>query len=132
MHFSDTQFNVERVMLEKFKFAVNHYMDESFMIDIEVEQRMDMIARRVAYQFRTEIAGQKLKDFYYPANWKEAFKDRWFPKWLKKKFPVKFTYLEVKALYPQLHLPKEEYAPVFHVYRPETIVTDIDLQTSNE
>jgi len=27
----------------------------------------------------------------YPADWVEAVKDRWFPKWLKRRFPVRMT-----------------------------------------
>lgn len=109
--------NVEKVVLEKFKYAVSHRVDEEFLLTIDVDRYADMISKGVIYQFRTQIAGQKLEDIYYPANWKEAFKDRWFPKWLKKKFPVRFTYLEVKALYPQLHLPKWEYPPTFHIMK---------------
>ena len=29
--------------------------------------------------------------FKYPSDWKEAFKERFFPKWLLRKFPIHYT-----------------------------------------
>lgn len=41
----------------------------------------------------------------YPADWYQAFKERWFPSWLLKKYPViKTTHVwSVAAIYPELH-----------------------------
>lgn len=40
--------------------------------------------------------------FSFPADWIEAFKNRWFPKWALKKWPVKMT---IKTLKGQLFYP---------------------------
>ena len=48
-----------------------------------------------------ELACRDLLDWKQPENWKEAFKERWFPKWLLKRYPVKysgFTLTEVAGI----------------------------------
>ena len=43
----------------------------------------------VRLQIRGHIYGQNLepREIKYPENWKQAFKERWFPEWLKKRRP---------------------------------------------
>lgn len=54
----------------------------------------------------------------YPADWWQHFKLRWFPKWAKKRWPVRFSVTEFVAthVYPQLttHYGKQ-YASVLKV-----------------
>lgn len=40
----------------------------------------------------------------YPASWWEAFKERWFPDWLRERFPVQYTRREIQThvLHPDL------------------------------
>lgn len=40
----------------------------------------------------------------WPANWWEAFKERWFPAWLKKRYPVRYEGIEwdCRFVYPSL------------------------------
>ena len=41
----------------------------------------------------------------YPADWWQAFKERWFPKWLKRKHPVKYTECFAQHLFPEQSFP---------------------------
>jgi hypothetical protein len=45
-----------------------------------------------------------------PRDWWNAVKERWFPKWLLRKYPVQYTTQEVviSVLYPKLRLPPGE------------------------
>lgn len=48
-------------------------------------------------------------DEEYPATWWDAFKDRWFPLWLKLRFPPRYKRIFVKetiykAVCPHLHV----------------------------
>lgn len=49
----------------------------------------------------------------YPSSWWDALKDRWFPNWLERRFPVRMTTKRVqfKVLYPDFKpaLPKERF-----------------------
>jgi hypothetical protein len=115
----DSQSNVERIMLERFKFGVRHMAlqeDLQFLSDVDIEYMTDSIARNVVYNFRAEVMGQKLDQIKHPADWKEAFKERWFPKWLLEKYPVRYKRYDIKALYPQIKLPIDGYRPVIHVH----------------
>jgi hypothetical protein len=40
----------------------------------------------------------------YPADWWQAFKERWFPAWAKARWPVAFktTLISFDLLYPEL------------------------------
>ena len=68
------------------------------------------------------IAGETLEkvEHNYPKDWWEAFKERWFPKWLIRHYPIQRTYvtMDAKAVYPKvtfknnahtIHLNKEVY-----------------------
>lgn len=123
MYRTTSDVGFDRVMLEKFKYAINYHIDqEDFMApNIDVEQTINFITNQVVLTFRADIVGQKLEDFKYPADWFQAFKERWFPKWLLDKFPVKYKVLEVKALYPQLHVPPEVHNPIIHVMRKSEV-----------
>ena len=45
----------------------------------------------------------------HPANWKEAVKQRFAPRWFKRRWPVKFTVhrFEARVLYPMVSFPKD-------------------------
>lgn len=53
----------------------------------------------------------------YPADWKEAFKERWYPKWLLKRYPVVYVDYVIKAyeLYPDIVVPNKSYSIVLAV-----------------
>ncbi|MFW9872699.1 MAG: hypothetical protein ACFFG0_06310 [Candidatus Thorarchaeota archaeon] len=52
------------------------------------------------------IYGKQLDkyEFKCPKNWIESFKERWYPRWLLKKYPVKYRkeIVDIKALYPTI------------------------------
>ena len=68
---------------------------------------------------RAKIAGHDCKKeviIKYPQDWQEAFKERWFPKWLLKKYPVKYTKEKVSAkiFYPEIKIPAtKSYVEVY-------------------
>lgn len=64
------------------------YTDESIlkMIITEYNERLD-------------------KEIKYPANWHEAIKERFFPLWLLRYFPVKYKIFNVNAFYPEYKHP---------------------------
>ena len=53
--------------------------------------------------FKDQLA-QHLGEQYvkHPWNWIEAFKDRWFPRWLKRKYPVVYKKYDVLRIFPNL------------------------------
>lgn len=52
-----------------------------------------------------ELATQEEDVAHYPSNWKQAFKERWFPAWAKKKWPVLYTRVWAIHKYPEVDPP---------------------------
>jgi hypothetical protein len=54
-------------------------------------------------------AAMSLVEIKYPRDWREAFKERWFPSWLLSRYPVvyKTHRIDVREIYP-------DYRPVVH------------------
>lgn len=101
---------IKTVTLEKFKFEVRYTLQKG-MPDSYLE---DFIVANIEGYVYSQDAGKKV-EFKYPSNWKESFKERWFPKWLLSKYPVVYTVktFEVKATYPDLNI--QGNAPVLRL-----------------
>ncbi len=51
----------------------------------------------------------------YPSDWKQSFKERWFPKWLIKRYPIKYTQIIAKHKFPQWQRDLgKEYVSLYH------------------
>jgi hypothetical protein len=105
---------IEQVVLEKFRLYNRYYLDGNTLLKNEVDVHVvsDHLADRMVVGFHTYIASLQLDEIKvtYPINWYEAFKERWFPAWLLKKYPViyKNVKLEAKALYPNVIIPRQD------------------------
>lgn len=54
----------------------------------------------------------------YPATWWDAVKDRWYPAWAKKRWPVNYTIhkLDIGAIYLTLEAPTiGQHEPMGHL-----------------
>lgn len=62
------------------------------------------IAGRMIFTLKGCLLGEDAKKEIceYPANWQEAFKERWFPRWALRRWPVKREkfIVTIKAVYP--------------------------------
>lgn len=67
------------------------------------------LGRRMAVQMRMHIGGEELGKvtFKYPDGWFQALKEKHFPDFLLKKFPVKYVkkVVTATALYPHIEKP---------------------------
>ena len=57
------------------------------------------------------ILTQNIENYQWPRNWKQSLKERFLPGFILKRWPVEYTKIEVKAIYPKAKLPD----PVFKV-----------------
>lgn len=99
-----------RVTLERIRLHVQQRLSRELLNDPTVtalinQQTGDAIVHAIA-----EYAGQKQVgqvECVYPTTWWDAFKDRWFPGWLKRRYPPAFTrtVLNAQVIYPNLRLP---------------------------
>ena len=50
---------------------------------------------------------QEFGDYKHPLDWWQYFKQRWMPKWLLRKFPVRYAQVFEVHKYPEVALPVE-------------------------
>lgn len=113
------------VSLEKLKFAIESYISpemmhyiENISIDERYMRQLTVAIRGFVWAEKDALKHQEIK---YPYDWWQAFKERWFPAWLLKRYPVQYhvVVLDVRALYPEIKFKMPEKNPVLMVQRSD-------------
>ncbi len=89
----------EKITLPLMKVAVSERIKlGSLSLDrMRLDGYRDYFMDSMVYNLSTYLIGNKVHeypvdDIKYPADWKEAFKERWFPEFLKRRYPVRYKY----------------------------------------
>ena len=108
----------ESIVLDKLKYVVMRYLTKEFIDELGILPEIDFsnhvkfICDDTAMRIRQDILAEHLEtvEVKYPADWWQAFKERWFPKWLQKYYPIneKIEIIEVMAYYPKLPIPGQD------------------------
>ena len=92
---------------KKYKYAITHRMTREFLmdtvdVDLAIEFAMDEIATRIRGHVWGERESVQKVSITYPTDWKQAVKERFFPAWALKRWPVrnKIITMDVKCFYP--------------------------------
>ena len=88
------------VVLEKARLALLSYTSEEAFDDIQISGHTiwgEIVARALKTMLVGKINNSRVQ---YPENWKEAFKERWLPGWIKKKFPIKYKKYDAYLIFP--------------------------------
>ena len=101
-------------VLYRLKVRVKAMVTKEFLLDsyVTVEK---MLTDNFKVQLTAYLWGETetVQTVRYPKNWKEAFKERWFPSWLLRLSPIEFTeiVIEAKVMYPDLKvsMPREKH-----------------------
>ena len=82
----------------------------------------DWFENALTVSVKQRIFGKQIlhEEITYPTNWKEAFKDRWFPEWAKARWPVLHTTktFDVREVVPTLDIPGHPSLIVVAVSNP--------------
>lgn len=107
---------IKQFTLEKMRFGIQSLITEDLLADMSQVELLSFFEHRtneMVFSLRMTLMGQMLKEIQvsYPADWKEAIKERFAPKWFLKKYPVKYTEVELtaSAVYPLIALPDEKH-----------------------
>lgn len=107
--------------LERFKISFMQAIEaKNILAQVKIEVRqglIDIMAGQVVFAIHGYIWAENLDTatIQYPLDWWQAFKERWFPGWLIKRYPVKYRIhiFDMKVLYPNYHkhhsIPGEDY-----------------------
>jgi hypothetical protein len=93
--------DIRTLEFSRLGFATNYELADVVLARGELstfrdEMRAITIARFISFLYARTVER-------WPATWWDAFKERWFPAWAKKRWPVEWTTL--KQLVPTLEAP---------------------------
>ncbi len=81
--------------------------------EIRINFATEYFAKGLTAGLIAGLAGEEITicPVRYPANWKEAVLERFLPRWLKKRRPIRYTYVywDACVVYPKISLPEEEH-----------------------
>jgi len=108
------------IRIDILKKAAKVAIDRAALKDIFFDISHDLLADTLFVTFVQKLAAAKIgtEVIKYPENWKEALKERWFPEWMKKKYPVRYKKFDVRVCFPdylrkiglrQKYLPSNVY-----------------------
>jgi hypothetical protein len=122
---SEHELGYDRVTLDIIQQTVKFHLDKydihnlttHIYDDPMLNAKIVQIVRRIASEKLEEIEIEATVKVDYPADWWQHFKERWYPKWLQKRFPVgyvsrtetKRTKADVMAFYPKVSLPEHAH-----------------------
>jgi len=98
-----------KVILEKFQTAIEHRITPELLNQYSYGAIYDIFWDDMIVRLNRFIPSYRCPNFLAncPKDWFQAFKERFAPKWILKKWPVVYRDLEieVRQLYPDFALP---------------------------
>ena len=98
------------LLLEKIRVGLKTLVSPAVLSQMKFDQKYDPVTDKVMmelgmYLFSNKIHTETTKEDF-PAGWFQGFKQSFFPDWLQRKFPVKYTqvFKEVKTIHVCPHL----------------------------
>ena len=93
------------VILERLRFRMGEFITKESLTFVTVEFLENHFTDSIIFNWRAAIAGQGLRTIQYPKDWWQSFKERWFPKKFKKRWPIEYKIIDIYALYPSIAMP---------------------------
>ena len=116
---------IETIELQQFKMICLQYLSAegvTFGEPLHVTIHSDIArwgAQECAIRLVQKVWGKEVQrqECKWPADWWQAFKERWYPAWATKRWPVEYHIetMVARELYPQVALPPDRYKAVIAV-----------------
>lgn len=124
--------NIKIVELEKIPVNVDMCIPQKDIIasTLETSRFFNEVNKSMYFKMRAYVWGHTstVMTIKYPADWKQAFKERWFPSFLLKKYPIVYKTYSVDAsiIYPRINvvLPDEQHFLKYHIKEDVTSCWD--------
>ena len=112
------------VALERMRLLILNHISANLAEDfanppeVDVSGLTSAICDDICLRVKQDVLGQGPYSYptaKYPADWKEALKQRFAPAWFLDRWPVKWTAVvfDARVVYPKIALPdKEHYVAV--------------------
>jgi hypothetical protein len=133
---TDPQSDFKEIILKKIAFGISARIDAKCIKDFRPDILAEFLTDSLIVSIRCLIYGEELDShkFYYPADWWQAFRVRWFPKWWLRRWPPKYREIDChwKVLYPDFvpALPNEKQT--FRFSQCQTDLAKIDVSVEGK
>lgn len=114
--------DIEEIILQKIRFGVIETMDPSLLEEIKISEPLsDFVSNMITVRLKGFVYGVDIakeestyheNEIEYPANWWEAFRERFFPEFWKRKYPIIYNEISTEVTIHQdfknicPHIPK--------------------------
>ncbi len=93
-------------------------MQQWFAIEPRMEIKENPWLNSITMSMHQRVFGEQVlqRTIKWPDTWWDAFKDRWFPDWLKDRYPVTWRMYDFDArfLYPSINHPDDKFRSVIY------------------
>jgi len=100
------------MILERLRIGLNTTISKE-LLGAQVNLFEDYYSDAIIAQISGYIWAEQLEyhEVIYPADWLQAFKERWFNSWMLKRWPVKYKIhkINLKAVFPSLKVETPDY-----------------------
>lgn len=100
---------VLRKVVAATRLKLDREMLRAMAESLEGEAYVDAVSGDVKFYFTAMVNGKgnRICAAQYPEDWWQAFKERWFPEWAKRRWPVQYRevrYEKFAAMCPHVHV----------------------------
>lgn len=111
---------MKQVVLERLRFAYSVRLPEANRV-VDVYRLFD--AREMVVKIEQAVWARalcKAHQFDFPADWWQALKHRWFPRWALRRWPVRFASFDLTPYhaYPEMTMPHGQRAVFYYEAMP--------------
>lgn len=104
---------ITRKFVDKMLISVSVAMQKLHLQDMTIEQYEDYVTGHLIYRLEAYVYGKEHIEGYvtYPKTWVDAVKQRFFPKWLLRKFPANLESSPVRIIKMCPHINQKSDKP---------------------
>jgi hypothetical protein len=101
---------IDKLELEKLKLIAIERLSKEMIypqnLKLSVDEQTQFMYDEIIFRMVAEFIGKLEKDTVvsYPKNWRESFKERWFPRWLKSRYPIRYVEKPVYKVCPHIDI----------------------------
>ncbi len=113
--------NTTDLTLEFVRFRITQYIpDGVYPLRISVDEHRDYMMQTTIREISWMLLGKRIESVHYPTTWWDAFKARWYPRFLRKRYPPQFTEIPRYNICPHInHAFEKDSKPHFLFLQPE-------------
>lgn len=94
--------DLKEVVLQKIRFGIN-LVENCYPQDLKYDVERDIMRNRIIHLITWNLLGKDIETRKYPSTWWNAFKNRWYPRFLKKRFPVEWDEFKLYNICPHIN-----------------------------